>query len=517
MVWRYCVALCLTATNSCSCPESPLVDESSGQQNFRHPPTGAAGWLHRRHFLSDSVNALSAIAATSLLNQDGLLAAPPAIDAGLPFASRPPHYPGKAKNVVVIFCAGAVSQLETWDYKPELIRMDGQPLEGGPAVTFQGPAGNLARPQYRFRPRGETGKMVSDMLPHLAELTDDIAFVHSLTSKSNTHGPAENFLSTGSVLDGFPSLGSWATYALGSESDDLPAYVAIPDPRGVPQNGANNWGPGFLPAAFQGTTLSASAPVRHLTPFQTSQDADLAARSLLRKMNSRHQQQHAGDSKLAARIASYELAARMQLSVPEATDLNSEPRHILELYGANDQSNPTKAAFARNCILARRLIERGVRFVQLFNGAYASGGDLNWDGHQKLKEQYDKHAAILDQPAAALIRDMKQRGLLQDTLIVWCTEFGRMPMFQKGAKGRDHNPDGFTCWLTGGGVKPGVSHGITDELGKKAVEDIHPLYDFNATILHLLGLNHEQLTFRHNGIERRLTNVEGHVIKEVLA
>lgn len=473
-------------------------------------------WLDRRRFLSDSATALGSVAVASLLHGDGLLANS-TIDPSRPYAPRPSHYPAKAKNVIVIFCAGAVSQLETWDYKPELIKHDGKPLKGGPAVTFQGPAGNLARPQYCFRQRGQTGKWVSDMIPHLAELTDDIAFIHSLTSKSNTHGPAENFLSTGSVLDGFPSLGSWVTYALGSENQNLPTYVAIPDPRGVPQNGSNNWGPGFLPAAFQGTPFSASTPVRNLTPPEVSKDVDQATRSLLSKMNQRHLKDHPNDNKLAARIASYELAARMQLSVPEVTDLKSESHHTLNMYGANDTKNKHKAAFARNCILARRLIEKGVRFVQLFNGAYASAGRLNWDGHSKLKEQYDVHAAILDQPAAALIRDLKQRGLLDDTLVVWCTEFGRMPMFQKGAKGRDHNPDGFTCWLTGAGVKPGVSHGVTDELGRKAVKDIHPLYDFNATILHLLGLNHEQLTFRHNGIERRLTNVEGHVIREVLA
>lgn len=481
-------------------------------------PAADSHWLDRRRFLADAVTGLGSIALTSLLAGEQSLAAQPLIvDAGRPYAPRPPHLAAKAKNVIVIFCAGAVSQLETWDYKPALIGRDGQPLAGGPAVTFQGPAGNLAQPRYPFRPRGETGKMVSDMLPHLAELTDDLAFVHSLTSTTNTHGPAENFLSTGFVLDGFPSLGSWVTYALGSENQELPAYVAIPDPRGVPQNGSNNWGPGFLPAAFQGTTLSASDPVRHLTPPGISADADEAARSLLQRINQRHLDQHPGDAKLAARIASYELAARMQLSVPEVTDINAEPAHVLRMYGADDNAHPTKAAFARNCILARRLVERGVRFVQLFNGAYASGGELNWDGHQKLKEQYDRHAAILDQPAAALIRDLKQRGLLQDTLVVWCTEFGRMPMFQQGAEGRDHNPDGFTCWLTGGGVKPGVSHGATDELGWKAVEDIHPLYDLNATILHLLGLDHERLTFEHNGVQRRLTNVEGHVIREILA
>lgn len=489
----------------------------------QHPealsPIGRA-WLDRRRFLSSAATGLGSIALASLLGRDGLLAAEgvgPVIDPARPFAPRPPHFPARAKNVLVIFCAGAVSQLETWDYKPELIKYNGQPLPGGPAVTFQGPAGNLARPQYEFRPRGETGKMVSDMLPHLAELTDDIAFVHSLTSKSNTHGPAENFLSTGFVLDGFPSLGSWVSYALGSENQDLPAYVALPDPRGVPQNGSNNWGPGFLPAAFQGTPLSAKDPVRHLSAPGLDLDSDRAARDLLGRMNRRHLEDHPGDGKLAARIASYELAARMQLSIPRIGDLSTEPAHILKLYGADDPSNPIKAAFARNCIMARRLIESGVRFVQLFNGAYASGGELNWDGHSKLREQYDRHAAILDQPSAGLIRDLRQRGLLDDTLVVWCTEFGRMPMFQKGAQGRDHNPDGFTCWMTGAGVKPGVSHGVTDDLGQRAVQDVRPLYDFNATILHLLGLDHEALTFEHNGVRRRLTNVEGDVIDAILA
>ena len=474
-------------------------------------------FLNRRGFLGDAATGLSSIALLDLLTDDRLLAGQPQIDPARPFAARSSHYAAKAKNVLVIFCAGAVSQLETWDYKPELIKFDGQPLKGGPAVTFQGPAGDLARPQYNFRQHGQTGKWVSDMIPHLAELTDDIAFIHSLTSTTNTHGPAENFLSTGTQLDGFPSLGSWTSYALGTENQNLPAYVAIPDPRGVPQNGSNNWGPGFLPAAFQGTPVSSKSPIRHLSAPGVPSAADQASRSLLKRMNERHMKQHPGDSKLAARIASYELAARMQLSVPEITGLSSEPAHVLTSYGADDESNPTRAAYARNCILARRLIESGVRFVQLFNGAYASGGELNWDGHSKLKEQYDVHAKILDQPTAAMIKDMKTRGLLEDTLVVWCTEFGRMPFFQKGAKGRDHNPDGFTCWMTGAGVKPGVSHGLTDDLGQKAVLDIHPLYDLNATILHLLGLDHERLTFEHNGIQRRLTNVEGHVIQQILA
>jgi hypothetical protein len=474
--------------------------------------------LDRRDFLGGAATGLSGVALATLLQCDGLLAGEaPRIDPSHPHAARRPHARATAKNVLVIFCAGACSQLETWDYKPELIKRDGQPLEGGPAVTFQGPSGNLAKPQYKFRPHGQTGKMISEMVPHLAELVDDIAFVHSLTSKSNTHGPAENFLSTGFVLDGFPSIGAWVSYALGTANQDLPAFVAIPDPRGVPQASVNNWGPGFLPAVFQGTPFSSSQPIRNLSPpAGIGEPTDRAARSLLRRLNEEHLRRNPGDGNLSARIASYELAARMQLSVPAISDLSTESQQTLTMYGA-DSKNALKASFARNCILARRLIESGVRFVQLFNGAYASGGALNWDGHQKLREQYDGHGEILDQPAAALFRDLKQRGLLAETLVVWCTEFGRMPMFQKGAKGRDHNPQGFTAWLGGAGIKQGVSHGATDELGFKAVEDVLSVHDLNATILHLLGLDHQRLTFRHNGIDRRLTDVHGHVIREVLS
>ncbi len=485
--------------------------------------TAGRALLDRRNFLSRSVTGLSAVALASLLQQDGLMAeggaarASVEFDPARPHAPRPPHAPPAAKNVLVIFCAGACSQLETWDYKPELMKRDGQRLEGGPAVTFQGPSGNLARPQYKFHPHGETGKMVSEMIPHLAEVVDDVAFIHSLTSKSNTHGPAENFLSTGFVLDGFPSIGAWVSYALGTENQDLPAFVAIPDPRGVPQASVNNWGPGFLPAVFQGTPFSSTQPIGNLAPPPAvSESADQAARGLLSQLNAEHLRRHPGDGSLSARIASYELAARMQLSVPAISDLSTESQQTLTMYGADSQ-NETKASFARNCILARRLIENGVRFVQLFNGAYASGGALNWDGHQKLREQYDVHGEILDQPAAALFRDLKQRGLLEETLVVWCTEFGRMPMFQKGAQGRDHNPQGFTAWLGGAGVKPGVSYGATDELGMKAVENVLSVHDLNATILHLLGLDHLKLTFRQNGIDRRLTDVHGHVIHDILS
>jgi hypothetical protein len=455
--------------------------------------------LDRRDFLTNSATALSAIALTHLLSRDRLLAdAPrrPAIDAARPYAPRPPHFAAKASKVIVIFCAGAVSQLETWDYKPELIRWDDRPLPGGPAVTFQGPAGNLARPQYTFRRRGQTGKWVSDLIPHLAELTDDLAFVHSLTSRTNTHGPAENFLSTGFALDGFPSLGSWVTYALGSANQNLPAFVAIPDPRGVPQSGSNNWGPGFLPAAFQGTPLSSSVPVRHLTSTRSAPE-DRATRALLERMNARHLAQHADDGRLAARIASYELAARMQLSVPDINDLASEPAHILRLYGADDVQNPVKAAFARNCILARRLLERGVRFVQLFSGGSFGNPRINWDGHENVRLNHGQEALRIDQPVAALLVDLRRRGMLVGT-------------------GRDHNQYGFTVWLAGAGLKGGVAYGATDDIGWKSVENIVHWHDFHATVLHLFGIDHQRLTFYHNGIQRRLTNVHGELIAGIL-
>ena len=327
-------------------------------------------------------------------------------------------------------------------------------------------------------------------------------------------------MSTGFTLDGFPSIGAWTSYALGTENENLPAYVAIPDPRGTPQNSVNNWGPGFLPAAFQGTDFNTSLPIRNLArPESISDRSDAKTRDFLKRLNERHLEKFPGDTELAARISSYELAAKMQLSIPEVRDLATESASTLAMYGADDAENTLKAAYAKNCILARRLLEQGVRFVQLFNGAYQTGGEgvSNWDGHKVLKDQYGIHGPVLDQPTAALITDLRQRGLLKDTLVVWCTEFGRMPTFQKGASGRDHNPEGFTCWLAGAGVKAPFSYGATDDFGYKAVDNIMTVHDFHATILHLLGLNHERLTFYYNGLERRLTDVEGHVAKDILA
>ncbi|MGE3819194.1 MAG: DUF1501 domain-containing protein [Isosphaeraceae bacterium] len=476
--------------------------------------------LDRRAFLSRSFDGLAGIAAAALLAGRATGAEPdrPTIDPAHPYAPRPSHFEPKARNVLVIFCPGALSHVDTFDYKPELIRYDGKPMPGAERfVSFQGENGNLQAPLWRFRPRGSCGKMTSDLLPGIGALADDLCFVHSLTTKTNTHGPGENALWTGFTVEGFPSMGAWITYALGTENQDLPAFVAIEDPRGVAQSGPNNRANGFLPAAFQGTPFNSTRPIRWLTPpSSVNARADQAARDALRILNESHAERHPGDQELAARIASYELAARMQLSVPEAAGVQNEPAHVQRLYGTDDP-DPIRAAFARNCLLARRLIERGVRFVQLFNGAYASGGRLNWDGHSSLKEQYDYHGSVLDRPVAGLLRDLKQRGLLESTLVVFCTEFGRMPMFQVGTYGRDHNPFGFTCWLAGAGVKAPFSFGATDPFGFKAAEEVVTVHDLHATILHLLGLDHKRLTFYHNGIERRLTDVHGNLMRPILA
>jgi hypothetical protein len=486
-------------------------------------------FLSRRHFLADTATGLGGIALWHLLSSQHARAGEPVtpihpeINPANPSAARRPHFAPRAKNVLMIFCSGAVSQVDTFDFKPELIRRHGEPMPGAEGlITFQGEQGALTRSPWKFEPYGQSGKMISDLVPHLAALADDLCFIHSLTGKTNTHGPGENFMATGFTLDAFPSIGAWTSYALGSENDSLPAYVAIPDPRGAPQSAGNFWGAGFLPAAFQGTDFNASQPLRNLSrPATATPENDRATREFLTRLNRHHLERFPGDTELAARISSYELAARMQVSVPEVADISQEPEHVLKMYGADAAGNPVqdlKAAYARNCILARRLVEKGVRFVQLFNGAYQTGGEgvSNWDGHKVLEEQYIKHGEVMDQPTAALLADLKQRGLLKETLVVWCTEFGRMPTFQKGASGRDHNPNGFTAWLAGAGVKSGISYGATDEFGYKAVDKVASVHDFHATILDILGLDHRRLSFYHNGIERRLTDVHGEVIREIL-
>ena len=464
--------------------------------------------VSRRGFLGDVGQGLAGIALAQLLG------------AGTPSAAQNrTHHPAKAKRVLQIFCPGGCSHIDTFEHKPALEKWHGKPLPGEESfVSFQGKNGNLMKSPWTFVPSGESGKKISGLLPHLGKLADDMAFIHSMTSKTNTHGPACVMMNTGFVVEGFPSAGAWTSYALGSENDNLPTYVTIPDVRGIPPAGPANWGAGFLPAEHQAIVFNAAEGIRNLErPASVSAEAEEATRKFLGLMNRRHAEAHPGNPELTARIASYELAARMQLSAPEAADLSQETASTHRLYGTEDP-NPLLAAYARNCLLARRLIERDVRFVTLYCGSRASGVDglLNWDAHKTLQADYERHCPILDRPTAGLIKDLRSRGLLDDTLVLWTTEFGRMPTHQDGTLGRDHNPDGFTVWMLGAGVKGGVSYGTTDEFGRKAVENVSTIYDFYATVLHLLGLDHQQLTYYHNGIERRLTDVHGHVIQEIV-
>ena len=486
--------------------------------------------LDRRGFLGMAGLSTAGLALAGLLDGDGLLADEsrtvsgkkpirPSINAHNPYAPRKPHFEVPAKQVLVIYCPGAVSHVDTFDYKPALTKLHGKKPPGLPAVTFEGPSGNIAKPFWDFKPRGQSGKMVSNLLPHLAEQVDDFCFLHALSTDTSAHPQGENFMNTGFTMEGFPSFGAWVTYALGTESQELPAFVAINDPRGLARSGKNNFGNGFLPAAFQGTDFNAKNPPNNLhRPRTISADADRGTVDLLKQLNARHLKKYPGDANLAGRIASYELAGRMQTSVPEVMDLSKETKATLKAYGVEGGSE-LRGHYARNCILARRLLEKGVRVVQLFNGSDPSGGNgvTNWDSHSKIKETHAMQAEIMDQPTAALIADMKKRGLLKHTLVVWATEFGRMPFLQSNGTGRDHNPSAFTCFLAGAGVKHGISYGESDEFGFKSVVDQTTVYDFNATLLHLMGLDHERLTFYHNGLERRLTNVHGHVIHDILA
>ena len=372
---------------------------------------------------------------------------------------------------------------------------------------------------WPFAPAGQSGKPISSMLPHIARHVDDIAFIHSMTSRTNTHGPGCIFMNSCFTREGFPAAGAWVSHALGSLNQNLPTFVAMQDVRGEPPNGKANWSNGFLPAQHQAVAMAAQQPLRNLSrPKSVSDAEEIATREFLSLINSEHAERHPGESELRARMAAYELAARMQLAAPEVSDLSREPEHIRKLYGLED-ANALKAAYARNCLLARRFLEQGVRYVSLYCASRASSVDglLNWDAHKTLKSDYERHCPILDQPTAALLADLKQRGLLEDVLVLWTTEFGRMPTRQAATQGRDHNPDAFTCWMMGAGIKGGVSLGATDEFGRRSVQDVCSAYDFYATVLHLLGLNHEEVTYYHNGAQRRLTDVHGHVIQGVLS
>ncbi len=485
------------------------------------------GLLDRRNFMRNTAFSMGGLGLAQLLAAEsekpsdfsGKSPIRPTIDPDNPYLPRKGHMHSAAKQVLVIYCPGAVSHVDTFDYKPDLYKYHGQKPPGLPAVTFEGPSGNIAKPFWDFKPRGECGKMTSELLPNLGNLSDDFCYIHSMTTQTSAHPQGENFMNSGFTMEGFPSFGAWVTYALGSDCEDLPAFVAINDPRGLARSGKNNFGNGFLPAAFQGTDFNAKNPPSNLgRPEAFTAGDDKKTVDLLKRLNANHLEKFPGDANLAARVASYELAGQMQMSVPEMMDLSAEPESIHKEYGT-DEGSDLKKEYAKNCILARRLIEKGVRVVQLFNGSDPSGGNgiTNWDSHSNIADTHAMQAEIMDQPTAAMIRDMKRRGLLENTLIVWATEFGRMPFLQGNGTGRDHNPSAFTCFLAGAGVKKGISYGESDEFGFKAAVDPVEVYDFNATILHLMGLDHERLSYYHNGLERRLTNVHGHVIKDVLA
>jgi hypothetical protein len=464
--------------------------------------------MNRREFLWRAGGGLGGGALAHLFAEEGL-----AQDART-------HRPPRAKRVVQLFMSGAASTLDLFDYKPELVRRHGLPFDPGEKVElFQSNPGRVLKSPWEWRRHGASGRWMSSLVPRLAECADDMAFVFSMVSKSNVHGPATFMQNTGFVLPGFPALGAWVSYGLGSERSNLPTFVVLPDARGFPPNGPGNWSAGFLPAAHQGTLIrpDRADPIHDLFAPRSgafvTPEGDREGLELLREMNRAHRAAREGDSRLDARIASYELAAKLQLSAPEALDVSGESEATRALYGLDRE---VTRDFGRNCLIARRLLERGVRFVQVWSGADNGHPRRNWDSHEDLAKDHGEMGASMDGPAAALLKDLKQRGLLEDTLVAWTTEFGRMPCSQ-GSKGRDHNPFGFTTWLAGGGVKAGAAYGATDEWGYKVAEDPVYCYDLHATMLHLLGIDHTKLTFRHNGIDRRLTDVHGHVIRELLA
>jgi len=470
----------------------------------------------RREFLWKLGGGLGGVALAQLLADNGLLAS----EAPDGQSAVPLHHPPRAKRVVQFFMSGAASQCDTFDYKPELIKRGGQPFDPGEKVElFQSNPGDCMPSPWGWKQYGQCGKWMSDLVPHLATCVDDMAFVHSMVSKSNVHGPATFMQNTGFVLPGFPSLGAWMSYGLGQMNDELPTFVVLPDGRGFPPNGPGNWSAGFLPATHQGTLIKPAAenPIADLFPPASASYITPASEAeglrLLKSLNEDHLATREGDSRLNARIASYELAAKLQLSAPKVLDLSGETAATRKLYGLDDKATED---FGRNCLIARRLLEQGVRFVQVWSGADNGFPRRNWDSHEDLARDHGEMGRSMDQPAAALIKDLKARGMLDDTIVIWTTEFGRMPCSQ-GSKGRDHNPFAFTSWLAGGGIRGGVSYGASDEWSYKAVENPAYCYDLHATVLHLLGIDHERLTFRHNGINRRLTDVHGHVIREIIS
>jgi hypothetical protein len=464
----------------------------------------------------DILSSFTGLALTHLLAREAAADAPrsrPELNDGI-------HHPARVKRVIQLFMNGGVSPMDTWDYKPALAKLHGQKLGSKTKIEgATGMQGALMKSPFEFKRHGQCGKWVSSVFPEQAKLVDEMAFLQAMTGRSNVHGQNAYLMNNGFLLPGFPSMGAWISYALGNLSDNLPGFIVLPDSRGLPYNGRGCFTAGFLPAVHQGTVIKADSPQTIADLFaaesfaHATRGANADGLALLNQLNRAHVAQHPGDSRLAARVAGYELAAKMQLSAPEAFDVMREPESARKAYGLD---NPDKATadFARRCLLATRLVERGVRFVQVWSGP--EGAVNNWDNHGNIPTQLPPMAASVDRPIAALLQDLRQRGLAEDTLVVWATEFGRTP-FSQGSLGRDHNCGSFVSWLWGAGIKGGITHGTSDEIGYQAAEDITTGYDLHATILHLLGIDHERLSVRTNGVDRRLTDVHGHVVKSVLS
>ena len=490
------------------------------QQNARE--------FSRREFLWQSGGGLGGIALAALLGSESAFGTetPGVLSGKL-------HHPPRAKRVVQLFMAGGASHLDLFDFKPELIKRHGQPSDFGEHVeAFQNGLGPWKKPVWDFKPYGKSGKLLSDVVADLGSVVDEIAWVHNLVGKTGVHSQGTLLQTTGFNRPGFPSAGAWVSYGLGSMNDNLPTFVVLPDQRGLPSNATKNWDAAFLPAQHQGTVIypGADAPIADLFPDQRAKfitpKSERAGGALMLKLNAAHAAARVGDERLDARIRSYELAARMQLAAPEALDISKEPAAVRERYGIRDDvkewpqeinTGQEMDSFGRKCLAARRLLERGVRFVQIWSGKDNTQPRRNWDSHEDVERDHGAMARGFARGASALIEELKQRGLLDDTIVLWTTEFGRMPSTQ-GGKGRDHNPYAFTNWLCGGGVKAGIIAGESDQWGYKPLDraNVTEVYDIHATLLHLLGIDHTKLTFYHDGSNRRLTDVHGHVIRELL-
>lgn len=473
---------------------------------------------NRRGWLSFASRGVGAIALADLFHQDRSVVA-----SNIPAEANDPgpHHIPRAKRVIHVCMFGGLSQVDSFDYKPQLERLHGKSLSSDerPDVFF-GQVGLLRRHDWEFRQRGESGIWISELFPHLASAVDELTIVNSMYAETSNHTPATFQENTGFRLNGFPTFGAWMSYGLGSETDELPSYVVIPDTRGLPAGGSINWSNGFLPARHQGVIMrSKGTAVDDLFPEQAIPESrEIASRKLLHQINQRHLRSRPYDDELAARIESYSLAAKMQMAVPEVTDLERESAATHELYGIEQE---TTQDFGRSCLMARRLLEKGVRFVQLYSGGAFGSPRINWDGHEDMRRNHGREAARIDKPLAGLIRDLRQRGMLEDTLVLCTSEFGRTPFTQSASDqlgtGRDHNEKGFTIWMAGAGMPGGRLYGASDEIGWKAVEKRVSWYDLHASVLHLLGIDHERLTHYHNGIERRLTNVHGVVRHDLIA